>query len=134
MKRFYFNKLVRDKIIAKNESNPEVLHSEYRVLSSGEYRQELKKKLLEELDEVLLSEGDRGEMVKEFGDLQAVIAALRDSFDITEQEVKEAMSAKADDAGEFSCRYFIEYVDIEDNSKWVEIFRSQPNKYKERNV
>ena len=50
-----FNKLVRDKIPNKIESNGEVAIT--RILSDDEYKNELYKKLLEESHEVINSQG-----------------------------------------------------------------------------
>ena len=131
MKRFYFKKIVRDKIIGRNALNPDVLHTEYRVLVDEEYRRELVKKIAEESAEVPLDGSNMEEVCKELADLQSVVNELRKSFGVSEQEVNDAITEKTNEAGGFSQRHYIEYVDIADDSKWVEIFRSQPDKYRE---
>lgn len=134
MKRFYFEKLVRDKIIKRNSSNPDVLHTEFRVLSEIEYRKELVSKIKEESDEIPVDGSDRGEALKEVADLQAVVDALRVSLGISEDELRRAIEHKSDEAGGFMLKHYIEYVEISDKSRWVEIFRAQPEKYREEDV
>lgn len=134
MKRFHFEKLVRDKIVERNKSNPDVAHTEVRILNDIEYRQELVKKIVEESAEIPFQGNDREESLKELGDLQAVVDALRASLGISRQEVDDAVSAKEQEAGGFLLKHYIEYVDIVDSSEWVERFRSQPEKYREENV
>lgn len=53
MIRFYLQKLVRDKIVDKCLSDPEVLHSSYRTLDDEAFRFELRRKLHEEATAVL---------------------------------------------------------------------------------
>lgn len=134
MKRFYFNKLVRDNIVKRNKANSEVLHTEYKTLGDIEYRQELVRKLAEESAEIPLDGINRAEVIKELADLQAVVDALSDSFGVSPQELDGAVDAKLEEAGGFLLRHYIEYVDIVDSSQWVDIFRSQPEKYKEEDV
>ena len=44
------------------------------------------------------------------------------------------MARKKQKKGGFDNRHYIEYNDLVDDSKWVEIFRAQPEKYREETV
>lgn len=41
------------------------------------------------------------------------------------------MARKKQDKGGFDKRHYIKYHDLVDDSKWVNIFRAQPEKYRE---
>ena len=128
MVRFYLQKLVRDKVVANCLDDPEVLHTEYRELNKQEFRQELLRKIHEEADEIPLSDDSREESLKE------VVDALRQDFGFSPAEVQQAMERKKQDKGGFEKRHYIEYNDIADGSKWIDMFRAQPEKYREENV
>ena len=67
-----FNKLVRDNIPNKIESNGEIAIT--RILTDEEYKIELEKKLNEELNEVLSSSGE--DRLEELADMLEVIKCL----------------------------------------------------------
>ena len=131
MVRFYLQKLVRDKVVKKCLDDPEVLHTEYRTLDKQEFRRELLRKVHEEADEIPLGDDQRDELLKELADLQEVVDALRQALGFSIEQVQEAMARKKQKKGGFDNRHYIEYNDLVDNSKWVEIFRAQPEKYRE---
>ena len=94
------NKLVRDNIpdiIIKNGGTPKT-----RVLDSDEYRDELRKKLSEEVDEYL-----KEPSLEELADISEVIHALAifdgDSPDALERKRAE----KADERGGFTGRIYL---------------------------
>ena len=131
MIRFYLQKLVRDKVVKKCLDDPEVLHTEYRTLDKQAFRRELIRKVHEEADEIPLGDDQQDEALKELADLQEVVDALRQAFGFSIEQVQEEMARKKQDNGGFDNRHYIEYNDLVDNSKWVEIFRAQPEKYRE---
>ena len=131
MIRFYLQKLVRDKVVQKCLDDEDVLHTEYRELNKQEFRRELLRKVHEEADEIPLDDNQRGESLKELADLQEVVDALRQDFSFSIEQVQEEMARKKQDKGGFDKRHYIEYNDLKDDSKWVKIFRAQPEKYRE---
>ena len=134
MIRFYLQKLVRDKVVKKCLDDPEFLHTEYRTLDKQEFRRELLRKVHEEVDEIPLDDTQRDESLKELADLQEVVDALRRDFGFSIEQVQEAMAHKKQDNGGFDNRHYIEYNDFTDDSRWVEILRAQPEKYREETV
>ena len=131
MVRFYLQKLVRDKVVPNCLDDPEVVHTEYRELDSQEFRRELVCKIHEEADEIPLGDNQRDEALKELADLQEVVDALRQAFGFSIEQVQEAMARKKQDNSGFDNRHYIEYNDFTDDSRWVEILRAQPGKYRE---
>lgn len=133
MVRFYLEKLVRNKVVEKCKADPQVLHTEYHQLDRAAYRRELQRKIYEEANEIPLGDDRLEEALQELADLQAVLDALRDDFGFLPQQVQDAVARKAAHAGGFQKRYYIAYNDLAEDSKWVEIFRAQPEKYREEN-
>ena len=131
MVRFYLQKLVRDKVVKKCLDDPEFLHTEYRTLDKQEFRRELLRKIHEEVDEIPLGDNQRDESLKELADLQEVVDVLRQDFGFSIEQVQEEMVRKKQDNGGFDNRHYIEYNDFTDDSRWVEILRAQPEKYRE---
>ena len=131
MVRFYLQKLVRDRVVSNCLDDPEVLHTEYRELDSREFRRELVHKVHEEADEIPLGDKQRDESLKELADLQEVVDTLHQDFGFSIEQVQEEMARKKQKKGGFDNRHYIEYNDLVDGSKWVEIFRAQPDKYRE---
>ena len=131
MVRFYLQKLVRDKVVKKCLDDPEVLHTEYRELDSQEFRRELVRKIHEETEEIPLGDDQQDEALKELADLQEVVDALRQDFGFSIEQVQGEMARKKQDKGGFDKRYYIEYNELKDDSKWVNIFRAQSEKYRE---
>ena len=134
MIRFYLQKLVRDKVVKKCLDDPEFLHTEYRTLDKQEFRRELLRKVHEEVDEIPLDDTQRDESLKELADLQEVVDTLRQDFGFSIEQVQEEMARKKQDNGGFDNRHYIEYNDFTDDSRWVEILRAQPGKYREETV
>ena len=134
MKRFYFEKLVRDKVVDDCLKDEKVLRTEWRQLGNDEYIRELVKKSIEEAEEIPLDSNDRAIALEEIADFQTVIDALRIAMGFSEQEVQEAKVRKATKKGDFTARRYIEYVDLADNSEWIAYFRAQPEKYREEEI
>lgn len=129
--RFYFEKLVRDNIVDDCENDPKVLKTSWRTLKDAEYRRELVKKVSEEALEIPSSNDNPEKMAEEVGDLQAVVDALREVAGLSEEQVRTAAIQKAAKKGSFVLRRYIDYVDLTDDSEWVENLRAQPDKYRE---
>lgn len=108
MKKVY-NKLVRDfipKIIRADGHMPKT-----RKLRSNEYKQELFKKLLEESQEVAGAQHDRGELIKELGDVQEVLTAIYEEYDIHCSEVTSLARKRRKKRGAFKDKIFLESVE-----------------------
>lgn len=134
MIRFYLQKLVRDKVVDNCLSDPEVLKTSYRQLSGEEFRRELLRKIHEEADEIPLGDDKHDESLAELADLQEVVDALRQNFGFSKEEIQAAQQRKRDDRGGFDERRYIDYNDIAEGSRWIDIFRAQPEKYREERL
>ena len=100
-----FNKLVRDNIPNKIESNGEVAIT--RILSDDEYRTELYKKLLEESHEVINSYGGE-DTLEELADVLEVLKAIAELNNKKIDDVIEKANQKRLKRGGFEKRIFLE--------------------------
>lgn len=96
-----FNKLVRDKI-------PEIIQNDdreckYHILNEKDYIIELRKKLLEEVNEFL--EDDN---IEELADILEVVYSLSKAKNCPEETLNNIRSKKADKKGAFEKRIYLE--------------------------
>ena len=99
-----YNKLVRDlipKIIAEAGKSFTT-----RTLSDEEYRQELRKKAFEELEESV-NASDDVTAVEELADLLEIIHALAECHGATIEQVEAVRASKAEKRGGFKEKIFL---------------------------
>ncbi len=112
MKKIIHNKLVRDKI-------PKIIQTDNKqckvsILQKTDYIEQLKKKLVEEAQEVQEA-STKQDIILELADLLEVMNALKASFQITATEIEEARKTKAYQNGAFTKHLFLEYVEETDH-------------------
>jgi predicted house-cleaning noncanonical NTP pyrophosphatase (MazG superfamily) len=100
MEKIYYNKLIRDRI-------PEIIEAagkryQISVLTEEEYVQALRKKVVEEAEEVKRSTG--GDLVKEIADLFEVVSYLMAVCDVSPEEVEKMRSDRHEMRGGFDKR------------------------------
>lgn len=130
MPSFYFRKLVRDKVLQRCLEDPKV-NTTYRTLDVTEYKTELIAKIHEEANEIPVLDEKDDEVLSEIADVQAVIDALVASYGYTKDDIAAAQTKKEAKNGAFDDRAYIEKVDLDDDSEWIEYFRNAPDKYEE---
>lgn len=96
-----YNKLVRDKIPAIIESEGRGVKS--RILSNTEYREELNKKLQEEVKEYLEDNN-----TEELADIVEVIYGILNSMDVSIEEFEKIRKDKVERKGAFQDKIFLE--------------------------
>ena len=96
-----YNKLVRDKIIEIIEADGRV--AKYRILDNNEYRQELNKKLQEEVKEYLEDNN-----VEELADIVEVIYGILNSMNVSIQEFEKVRINKQEKKGAFEKKIYLE--------------------------
>lgn len=104
-------KLVRDRIPEIIRENGETPHT--RTLGDDEYKAELKKKVWEEAGEVMSAiESDApDDIIKEIGDVQEVLDAIIDAFDLGTEEVARTRAERLRKRGGFEKRIFLDSVE-----------------------
>ena len=96
-----YNKLVRDKITDIIESDGRV--AKYRILDNSEYRQELNKKLQEEVKEYLEDNN-----IEELADIVEVIYGILSSMNVSIQEFEKIRINKQEKRGAFEKKIYLE--------------------------
>ena len=99
-----YNKLVRDKIpeiISNNGENPKT-----RILDNIEYKKELDRKLLEEVNEYL-----KDDNIEELADIEEVLLAILSYKDTSIEEFEKIIKEKEDKRGAFKKKIFLEKVE-----------------------
>lgn len=108
MNKFYHNKLIRDKI-------PEIIEAndgkyELREMKEDEFKKELRKKLIEEVNELM--EADREESTrKELADVLELIKSIAESEGISFNSVEEEQEKRKEKRGGFKKRLFLIWSD-----------------------
>lgn len=96
-----YNKLVRDKITDIIEADGRI--TKYRILDDNEYRQELNKKLQEEVKEYLEDNN-----VEELADIVEVIYGILNSMDVSIKEFEKIRINKQEERGAFEKKIYLE--------------------------
>lgn len=103
------NKLVRDRILEIIEKDG--VNYQSRILREEEFRHELLKKVVEEAQEVLDSNGNQDELVKELADLWEVIESIVKTFKLDHEQIQEVKQHRHDLRGGFDKRIFLKSTD-----------------------
>ena len=102
-----YNKLVRDRIpeIIQKEGNT----ADIIILSEESFKQAIKEKLIEEATEVLNAD-NRDDVLSELADLQEVMDAIKQIYNINTLEVNTIQAVKALQRGKFEKRLYLKSV------------------------
>ena len=101
-----YNKLVRDKI-------PEIIEQsgskcKVRILNENEIKLELRKKLVEEANEVLVEKED---LINELADMLEIVEGIAQAEKIDMQTIKEKQIEKHNKRGGFTKGLFLEWAE-----------------------
>ncbi len=107
MKKVYYNKLVRDHIKDKIEGQG-VACSVRPIEDVDEFIQELLKKVNEE-SSALARSRTRAEFLSEYADLMVVLDALTAELEISEADIKIALSENVEKKGLYKLRHFLSW-------------------------
>lgn len=105
--RVFYNKLIRDGIPKKIQENK----GEYEVrpiADDGEFQQELLKKVKEEAG-ALSSVRSREDFLSEYADLMVVLDTLTRQMELSEADIKLALTENIEKKGGFKERLFLHW-------------------------
>lgn len=125
---FKLNKLVRDKLKDEYARLNEV--ATYRTLSGAEHAEALRKKIIEEANELPLTAA-QDEIVGELADIQQVIDDLARHFSIPVEQIQSIKDKKFDKKGGFKGATFVETLELVEGDSWVEYYRASPDVFRE---
>ena len=106
MEKIYYNKLCRDKI-------PEIIRAKgfdcgIRETDHNEYKREIVRKVYEEASGVH-NHDDHDHMIAELADLSITVDALVKEFNISEKEMKFAITKSLDEKGGYAKRLYLSW-------------------------
>jgi predicted house-cleaning noncanonical NTP pyrophosphatase (MazG superfamily) len=127
MPKFAYKKLVRDKIVEDQIATGAV--PRYRILKGDEHKTALVHKIMEEARELL--DANPAEVVAEMADVQQALDDLKECYGLTDAEVAAAARVKNDKKGAFKKGFYIESVEVPENSEWVTYYRRNAERYPE---
>lgn len=127
MKKFQFNKLIRNKLPARMVNEGVVVNQ--RTLNKEEYILKLKHKLVEEAEEV--GQENQVDFIKiELADLLEVIHALAKEYQIAVEDIEQARVEKLSINGAFDQDSYINYIEVpEHNKKVLDYLVNKTKKY-----
>lgn len=126
-RQYRFDKLVRSNIWPRMENEGVTINGQ--TLSNQEYIAKLKRKILEEAEEVAEAES-REEITIELADVMEVIYAIAAANDISLEEIEQARLEKLQANGGFTAEHYIDYIEVsEDNSKVIEYMENKKRHY-----
>jgi len=107
MRRFYHKKLIRDKIPQLIEANKGKY--KVRIMKEGEFKRELKKKLIEEAKEIIKAKKD--ELSKELADVLELVKSIAESENIDFKLIEKKQKQRRKERGAFKKRLFLTWSD-----------------------
>ena len=125
MVRFGVNKLLRDNIPLLKEKNEIVIHQ--KKLDPQSFIAELKKKLIEEADEVRTAHDDT--LLEELADVLEVMQALLKTHNYSWDQLEQIRIDKRAHRGGFDQQLYIEYVEVPIDSNAYRYMIQHPDKY-----
>ena len=99
-----YNKLIRDRILEIIQAAGENPFS--RVLNKKEYIKELKRKILEEAEE-LISAKNKKEIINEIVDIQELLDVIISEIGLTKSQIKQQQKIKNRKKGGFKKKLFL---------------------------
>jgi len=129
MRTFLQKKLWRDKAIDLMEQN----HGSkinWRYLNDQEFDQQIRIKLMEEVDEVVTAQS-RADLIAEVADVYEVIDSLLALHDVSKEDIIAAQIKKREDRGDFAGRKFVETATHPIGSFGESYCLADPKKYPE---
>lgn len=130
MKRraFIQNKLWRDRVVEKAETQGSILHRE--TLTDEAFDRELRLKLLEEAQEVQTAKNQE-ELTLELADVLEVIETLGELHGLSMDQIRAAQIQKRNERGGFNGRQFVSIAEHLDGSFLSHYCLKDPAKYPE---
>jgi len=123
--KFAFKKLVRDKIPEQQIANGDT--PKYWKLKDVDYVKELIRKLNEEVVEF----GRENNLEEEIADVEEILDCLIRVIKSNRNKINMIREKKNAKTGSFLKRLYVDYVEVNSNSPWLQYFLKNPDKYPE---
>jgi predicted house-cleaning noncanonical NTP pyrophosphatase (MazG superfamily) len=126
MRSFILNKLIRDRVLTSMQELGQQVT--YHRLDDKDFLPELKRKLLEEANELNLADKDIG---KELADLLEVIDQIRFELKIEPKALVKLQRELREKRGSFNDKIYVERVDMADEDPWAAYYAKEPERFPE---
>lgn len=124
--KFKYAKLVRDKIPEKIKKSGGKVSQ--KILGINNYISELKKKLIEESEE-LISTKTTKDALDEIADIQELIDMLLIALNYKARDLKKIQKDKNKKNGSFKDRIYINHITTDESFDWLEYHLKNKQKY-----
>ena len=126
MRSFMLNKLIRDKVfVSMQELGQQVT---YHQLSDEDFLPELKRKLLEEANELNFTDKNVG---NELADLLEVIDKIRSELKIEPEHLAKLQQKRREKSGGFNDKIYVERLDLADDDPWTAYYAEEADRFPE---
>lgn len=127
MKRYQFNKLIRNKLQDRMKKEGVIVNS--TQLTIDQYIHQLKNKIIEEAQEVAEAKTLEN-LITELADVMEVIHAITEVCKVNMVEIELARLKKRDINGYFTVDDYVNYIDVAlDNHKVIEYLENKDRPY-----
>lgn len=124
--KFKYAKLVRDKIPEKIKKSGGKVNQ--KILGVNNYISELKKKLIEEGEELIDTKNAK-DALDEMADIQEIIDSLLIALNYKSQDLKKIQKEKIKKNGSFKDRIYINHIAADERFDWLEYHLKNKQKY-----
>lgn len=128
MRKFYQQKLWRDKLIAIRENKGAIVHT--IELTQPEFRDELAMKLIEEANELYQAENHQ-ELIKQLADVLEAVDAIIAFHNIDKNELFDLKEKMKKELGSYTTPLFVDYVQYPAGSQEELDCLNNPDRYPE---
>lgn len=126
MPLFRLDKLVRDGLRTDYERLGQV--PIYKKLTNAEHRDELKRKILEEVNEIPL-DGAMEDIVSEFADVHQALEDAAYAYGVTPGQIETIKQEKFNKKGGFRQATYVETLEVGDDDEWLAYYRASPDRF-----
>jgi predicted house-cleaning noncanonical NTP pyrophosphatase (MazG superfamily) len=95
------------------------------------HKKELINKIIEEFQEITQAKPE--EVAMEIADVQQALDDLKEQYGLTSEDVAKAQAAKNKKNGAFKKGLYVDYVEVDNDSKWATYYRDNADRYPEIN-
>lgn len=130
-RRFRFDKLVTDEVVANSLREPHTLEINYHALGGRALKRELVRKLIEEAREIPIQDEADDDVYDELADAQNVLDELIARYGLSREQVSQRQQQRREKKGSFSNGYYVDDVLLRDDSPWISYFENDAARYRE---
>jgi predicted house-cleaning noncanonical NTP pyrophosphatase (MazG superfamily) len=127
MPKFKYAKLVRDKIV--DDQIASGAKPSFRKLNTHEHKEGLISRIIEEAKEATKASPD--ELISEIADIQQAVDDLKLLCGIKDEDIVKVQEIKNGKKGTFKEGLFIDYVEADEDNKWIDYYRKNPDRFPE---